>query len=92
MYVEVLQIRHCYREGRLTVPLLAVPTLPAKIRHGEITTVQIAISLIFRDRAAELLHDGLDDAWRDNNTPLVVEAHVHLANPVNWSNHLTDGV
>ena len=92
MYFEVLQIRHCYREGRLTVPLLAVLTLPAEIRHGEITKVEVAISLILCDRVAELLHDGLDDAWRDNNTPFVVEEHVHLASSVSWSSHLTGGV
>ena len=90
MHFEVLQIRHCYREGRLTVPLLAVLTLPAKIRHGEITKVKIDISLIFCDMVAGLLHDGLDDAWRDHNTPFVVEEHVHLASSVRRPSHLTD--
>ena len=75
VYCLVLQICHCVGQlNRITIFLpLADLTLPDKIRHGEVAQIEITISMIFCNGLSDLFHDGLEDTWRYDNTPLGVE-------------------
>ena len=72
----VLQIYHHYGSARR---FLVVLILPGKIGHGKVTKIEIANPVIFGDWSADLLHDSLNNAWRHNYAPLVVEQDVELS-------------
>ena len=72
-------------------PRLLVLTLPDKIRHGEITEIQVAIPVILSDRT-DLSHDGINDARRNHEAPLVVKQHVLISVALVRTSDLADGV
>ena len=72
-------------------PRLLVLTLPDKIRHGEITEIQVAVSVIFGDRT-DLSHDCVDNARRNHIATPVIEQNILVACAVVWARDLADGV
>jgi hypothetical protein len=72
-------------------PRLLVLTLPDKIRHGEITEIQVAISVIPGDRT-DLFHDCIDDARRNDEASFVVKQHILISVSIVWASDLADGV
>ena len=95
-WLPVLQIFHRwvadYRH-------LCVLTLPDKIRHREVAKVEISISLVLSDGIGVGRY-RFQDAWRDNNTPFVVEEYGMLsvavvrprdmADRVEWPGYIGD--
>ena len=70
---------------------LVLWTLPDKIRHSEITEIQVAISVVFGD-GIYVLHDSLDHSWWYHNTTLVVEEDVVISVAVVGPGDLAHGV
>ncbi len=85
----VLQIYHHYDSARR---FLVVLTLPDKSRHRKVTKIEIAISMIFGNWSADLLHDSFNNTWRHNHAPLVVEHNVLVPIAAVWTSDMADGV
>ena len=85
-WLPVLQIFHRwvadYRH-------LRVLTLPDKIRHREITEVEISVSLILSNRV-DVCHYGLQDARWNDDASFIVEEYIVLSIAVVWSCELAD--
>ena len=69
---SVLQI--AFRQNPVS-RFLVLWTLPDKIRHSEITEIQVAVSVIFGD-GVYVLHDSFDHSWWYHHTTFVVKQDV----------------
>ena len=54
---------------------LGILILPDKIRHREVTEIEVTIAVVFGNDT-DVIHESIQHAGRDNNTTLVVEADV----------------
>ena len=70
---------------------LVLWTLPDKIRHSEITEIQVATSVIFGD-GVYVLHDRLDHSWWYYHAAFVVEQDVVVSVAVVGSGDLAHRV
>ena len=70
---------------------LVLWTLPDKIRHSEITEIQVAISVMFGD-CVYVLHDRLDHSWWYHHTTFVVEEDVVVSVAIVGSSDLAHRV
>ena len=57
---------------------LAALTWPDQIRHGKVTQIEVAVTMVFGD-GFDMLSDRLDDTRRYHDAPSVVKQDVVVA-------------